>query len=72
MYGLNSMGSYVSQTNEEERWQITQHVMNLKAALKGEPIVTPKVSNDSTAVVTEEVVEEGATNASEETTNETN
>jgi hypothetical protein len=36
MYGLNSMGSYASQTNELERWQITQHVMNLKAALLGE------------------------------------
>jgi hypothetical protein len=31
------MGSYASQTNELERWQITQHVMNLKAALLGEP-----------------------------------
>ena len=39
MYGLNSMGSYASQTNELERWQITQHVMNLKAALKGEPLL---------------------------------
>jgi len=37
MYGINSMGSYASQTNEEERWQITQHVMNLKAALEGKP-----------------------------------
>lgn len=37
MYGLNSMGSYASQTNEEERWQITMHVMNLKAALEGTP-----------------------------------
>ena len=42
MFGLNSMGSYASQTNELERWQITQHVMNLKAALKGEPLVTPE------------------------------
>ena len=36
MFGLNAMGSYASQTNELERWQITQHVLNLKAALKGE------------------------------------
>jgi mono/diheme cytochrome c family protein len=36
MYGLNSMGSYASQTNELERWQITMHVMNLKAALLGQ------------------------------------
>jgi mono/diheme cytochrome c family protein len=46
MYGLNSMGSYASQTNELERWQITQHVMNLKAQLKGEPLLEPK-KNDS-------------------------
>lgn len=42
MYGLNTMGSYASQTNEEERWQITQHVMNLKAALEGRPVMEPK------------------------------
>jgi mono/diheme cytochrome c family protein len=49
MYGLNSMGSYASQTNEEERWQITQHVMNLKATLKGEPLLEPVVESDSLA-----------------------
>lgn len=39
MYGLNSMGSYASQTNELERWQITMHVQNLTAALTGgEPL----------------------------------
>ncbi len=48
MYGLNSMGSYASQTNELERWQITQHVMNLKAALKGEPLIAPKVATEET------------------------
>ncbi|MEL6811980.1 MAG: cytochrome c [Bacteroidota bacterium] len=42
MYGLNSMGSYASQTNELERWQITQHVMNLKATLEGTPLLTPQ------------------------------
>ena len=40
MYGLNSMGSYASQTNELERWQITMHVQNLTAALKGEEPLT--------------------------------
>lgn len=35
MYGLNAMGSYASQTSEEERWQITMHVQNLMADLKG-------------------------------------
>lgn len=44
MFGLNSMGSYASQTNELERWQIVQHVMNLKAALKGEPLLSPEIT----------------------------
>ena len=38
MYGLNAMGSHASQTNEKERWQITMHVMNLKATMNGEPL----------------------------------
>ena len=42
MYGLNSMGSYASQTNQEERWAITQHVMNLKATLEGTPLLVPE------------------------------
>lgn len=42
MYGLNSMGSYASQTNQEERWAITQHVMNLKATLEGTPLLQPE------------------------------
>ncbi|MBB4118795.1 mono/diheme cytochrome c family protein [Mesonia hippocampi] len=36
-YGLNTMGSYAAQTNEEERWQITHYVMDLKAQLEGKP-----------------------------------
>ncbi len=42
MYGLNTMGSYASQTNELERWQIVQHVMNLKATLEGTPLLVPQ------------------------------
>lgn len=34
-YGLNSMGSYATQTSEKERWQITHYVMNLKNELEG-------------------------------------
>lgn len=34
-YGINSMGSYASQTSIEERWQIVQYVESLKAALEG-------------------------------------
>jgi mono/diheme cytochrome c family protein len=63
MFGLNSMGSYASQTNELERWQITQHVMNLKAALKGEPLLTPEskldlLIEDNTTTVSESEVTE--------------
>jgi mono/diheme cytochrome c family protein len=36
MYGLNTMGSHASQTNEKERWQITMYVQKLRATLKGE------------------------------------
>ncbi len=48
MYGLNNMGSYASQTNSKERWQIAMHVMNLKAALNGEPQLAVK-NVDTTA-----------------------
>lgn len=64
MFGLNSMGSYASQTNELERWQITQHVMNLKAALKGEPLLSPGMAE--VAPVEENIVLEEV-NASDET-----
>ena len=63
MFGLNSMGSYASQTNELERWQITQHVMNLKAALKGEPLMEPAAQdslNDMIEVLNENISEEDA------------
>ena len=33
-YGRNSMGSYASQINEEERWQVTAYVEKLKADLE--------------------------------------
>ncbi|MEO2064009.1 MAG: cytochrome c [Christiangramia sp.] len=35
-YGINNMGSYAVQTNEEERWQIDYYVMSLKAQLDGQ------------------------------------
>jgi mono/diheme cytochrome c family protein len=62
MYGLNAMGSYASQTNEEERWQITMHVMNLKAELLGEPKLTPQGSQNDTLpnLTAEQVKEDGA------------
>ncbi|MDT0557731.1 cytochrome c [Ichthyenterobacterium sp. W332] len=33
-YGKNTMGSYANQLNEEERWQVTSYVMQLKADLE--------------------------------------
>jgi len=35
--GLNTMGSYASQTSIKERWQIDHYVMKLKDALEGKP-----------------------------------
>lgn len=47
-YGINSMGSYASQTSEHERWQIVQYVEKLKADLEGK---TPRIDklNESDA-----------------------
>tara|TARA_B100000809_G_scaffold266359_1_gene328707 strand:+ start:19080 stop:19730 length:651 start_codon:yes stop_codon:yes gene_type:complete len=49
MYGLNSMGSYASQTSEEDRWQIAMHVLDLKSTLNGNPLwsSTQKNSGDT-------------------------
>jgi mono/diheme cytochrome c family protein len=33
MYGRNAMGSHAGQVNATERWQIAQHVMQLRAEL---------------------------------------
>lgn len=63
MYGLNTMGSYASQTNEKERWQITQHVMNLKAALEGQPLMEP--TNDSIPTSMTDVLEDDMNPGSE-------
>ena len=32
-YGLNSMGSHANQLSQEERWQVTDYVLKLKAGL---------------------------------------
>ena len=47
-YGINSMGSYASQTTEYERWQIVQYVQKLKADLEGK---TPRIDADVSEVV---------------------
>ena len=33
MYGKNAMGSHAGQVNAEERWEIAQHVMELRSKL---------------------------------------
>jgi mono/diheme cytochrome c family protein len=33
MYGKNAMGSHAGQVNAEERWQVAQHVMELRSKL---------------------------------------
>ena len=47
-YGINSMGSYASQTSENERWQIVQYVMKLKADLEGKE---PRIDTEVVEVV---------------------
>ncbi len=77
MYGLNAMGSYASQTNEKERWQIAMHVMNLKAALNGEPslletagVKTADSSNvEASTIEGDEMNTEAASQTSENETN---
>ncbi len=46
-YGINSMGSYASQTSEHERWQIVQYVEKLKADLEGK---TPRIDAEVAVV----------------------
>jgi len=66
-YGINSMGSYASQTNELERWQIVQYVQKLKADLEGKkPRIDTDVMKKPMEVVEEEhheVMEESHDNA---------
>jgi hypothetical protein len=59
MYGINAMGSHASQTNELERWQIAMHVLNLKASLKGEPLLEPVSEIAEEGGMTEDTTSEG-------------
>ena len=60
MYGLNTMGSHASQTNEKERWQITMYVQKLRASLKGEEF--PDNATDIEETNTESIIVENTTN----------
>ena len=67
MYGLNSMGSHASQTNEKDRWQITMYVLDLKSSLNGEPLWSEMQMNST--MISEEEMSENNT-SEEETTSE--
>ncbi len=48
-YGINSMGSYASQTSIDDRWKIVQYVQKLKADLEGKkPRLDKNVSIENT------------------------
>jgi mono/diheme cytochrome c family protein len=68
MYGLNSMGSYASQTSEEDRWQIAMHVLDLKSNLNGESLWSSiqKKSVDSVDVIVSDGTISDEKNASNE------
>ncbi|WP_010522112.1 c-type cytochrome [Aquimarina agarivorans] len=50
-WGINSMGSYASQTSIEERWQIVQYVQSLKAKLEGK---TPRIDKAALVAINNE------------------
>lgn len=66
-YGLNAMGSYASQTNEKERWQIAMHVMDLKASLNGEPGYLETSKASAAENMTQEETAKAETNSVSET-----
>lgn len=67
-YGLNTMGSYASQTTERELWLINHYVMDLKDQLDGKP----KRAFEGEAVAEEDaaMTEEGMAAESEVITEE--
>ena len=77
MYGLNAMGSYASQVDHKERWQIAMHVMDLKAALNGNPglldsQVESTVDSTSTEAAAMNETKKTETEASQTSEEETN
>jgi len=66
-YGINSMGSYASQTSESERWQIVQYVQKLKASLEGK---TARIDSNK-KITTQPVLENEVAQVKAETKIET-
>lgn len=64
-HGLNTMGSYSSQLDPKERWQVAMHVMDLKAALNGEPGILE--TSETSGNTEKESAEEENNNSNEET-----
>ena len=72
-YGINTMGSYATQTTDRELWLINHYVMDLKADLDGTP---KRAFEDETTtekedlVVEEEMTDEGQVMSEETETEE--
>lgn len=56
-YGKGVMGSHASQVTPKERWEITQHVLKLRAALTGEDKPEAKEEAAATEVAATETTE---------------
>jgi len=67
-YGLNTMGSYASQTTERELWLINHYVIDLKDALDGKPkrAFIDEASSEDVASAEETAGEEETTEAQTE------
>jgi mono/diheme cytochrome c family protein len=69
MYGINAMGDFVAQTTPDERWQITMHVLNLKAELEGTPKLQPVSGEVNQPLEAENQASEEAETVNDQTEN---
>ena len=60
-YGINTMGSYASQTTDRELWLINHYVMDLKDQLDGKPkrSFDSESTDDEASLTEEEATDEG-------------
>lgn len=56
-YGKGIMGSHASQLTPEERWKVSQYVMNLKAALSGETTSADAETEGDTSAVAKQITQ---------------
>ena len=72
-YGINTMGSYASQTTDRELWLINHYVMDLKDQLDGKPKrAFDSASTDDEAFLTEEEATDEGKKATAEPSEEAN